>query len=87
MVKGVTSNGFEFEVDERLLDDMELIDDIAEVETDGTKVSKIVLTVLGKEQRKRLYDHIRKDGHVSAQEVIQTVFDIIGQLGPEGKNL
>ena len=87
MVKGITSSGFEYEVDERVTDDMELIDNIAEIETDGTKMSKVVLTVLGKEQRKRLYDHVRTDdGFVSAQEVLKTIFEIIGKIEPDGKN-
>ena len=65
MVKGKTSTGFEFEIDEQKLDDMEFMDALAEVDENPLKFSKVMKMMLGEEQRQRLYDHLRnEDGRV-----------------------
>ena len=50
MVKGTTSAGFEFELDEKVLDNMELVDAVAESEENPTAVSQVCLLLLGKAQ-------------------------------------
>ncbi len=45
------------------------------------------LLLLGKEQRKRLYDHIREeDGKVPPQKMGEEIADIIRGYGEQGKN-
>ena len=87
MKKGKLENGFEYEVDEKLLDDMELLDALAEAEENPLKISVVSRKVLGTEQRKRLYDHIRReDGTVPVEEASQAIVDILESMGEEGKN-
>ncbi len=88
MKKGTLKNGFEFEVDEKVLDDMEYIDLLAEAD-DGNPLlfSKATLILLGKDQRKRLYDSIRtEDGRVPPEVFSEVFYELIEALGEEGKN-
>ena len=87
-MKGKLKNGFEFDIDEKALDNMELIDAMAEAqEDDPGKFSKATLLLLGKEERKRLYDHLRADdGRVPIQSVADSFVEIFQALGDQGKN-
>ena len=75
-------------MDENALDNMELIDAMAEAQSDNPAMfSKAVVLLLGKDQRDRLYDHIRKDdGRVSIEEVTNAFVEIFETLGESGKN-
>lgn len=87
MLTGTLKNGFEFEIEENALDNMELVDAMAEAqEDDPTKFSKAVLILLGKEQRDRLYDHVRKDGRVAISDVTEAFVEIFQAIGEQGKN-
>ena len=87
MKKGKLENGFEYEVNEDVLDDMELLDAMAEAEEDPLKISVISKKVLGTGQRKRLYDHLRRqDGTVPVEDASQAIVDILMDLGEDGKN-
>lgn len=87
MVKGTTSAGFEFELDEKVLDNMELVDAVAESEENPTAVSQVCLLLLGKAQRRRLYDHLRTpDGRVPVEQVTASVVEIFNVCGRPGKN-
>ena len=86
MLKGKTTSGFEYEVSDAQLDNMELVDALAELtDNNALAVSKVTTQLLGKEQKKRLYDHVRKDGIVSAQKVSDEILQIL-QSKPESKN-
>ena len=87
MLTGTLKNGFEYEIDEGALDNMELIDAMAEAqEDDPTNCSKAVVILLGKEQRDRLYDHVRKDGRVAISDVTEAFVEIFQDIGDQGKN-
>ena len=87
MKKGKLENGFEYEVDENVLDDMELVDALAEAEENPLKISIVSKKVLGDDQRKKLYDHLRrKDGTVPVEDAAQAVVDILMDMGDDGKN-
>lgn len=87
MKKGKTQSGFKFEVDERVMDDMELIDALAEAQgEDPTQISVVVTKIFGKEQKKKLYDHLREDGYVSAKKVADTITEVFTIMGEDGKN-
>ena len=87
MITGVTPKGFEFTVDEAVYDDIELLDAIYEYEAgDAFKFSEISLKILGKEQRKKLYDLLRdENGRVSIDAARDEIMAIIESSG-EGKN-
>ena len=88
MKKGKTENGFNYEIDEKVLDDMELIDAMAASQGDDpTQISTVVLKIFGPDQRTKLYDHVRtEDGRVPITEVANIITEIINSIGEDGKN-
>ena len=79
--------GFEADIDEAVLDDFELFDAIAAVE-DGhiLRLPFVVDKILGKEQKKALYDYFRgEDGRVPSQQVSEAIADLLQQV-PTIKN-
>lgn len=85
MVKGVTRSGFEFEVDEKCVD-MELLDTIAEMDENPALIGKILKLMLGNEQKKALYEHLRgEDGRVPLQGGVEAIIDIFNAF-KDGKN-
>ncbi len=88
MKKGKTKNGFSYAIDENVLDDMELIDAMAEAQgNDPTQISVVVKKIFGTEQRAKLYDHIRtEDGRVPVNDVADMITEIIESIGDDGKN-
>jgi len=86
MITGTTPRGFEFEIDPKVLDDMELLDALAETETNPLRISEVSLKVLGKEQRKKMYDNIRtEDGRVPIDAATEELMFIFNS-SEEGKN-
>lgn len=90
IVKGKTPAGFEFEVDTIVIHDMEVIDALAEMAENPLLISKASLKILGREQRAKLYDHIRdKDGRVSDEtfsDEFTFIMEKIGEAGEDEKN-
>lgn len=88
MLKIELSNGFKFDFDETVLDNMELVDALAECEDNELAITKVCTLILGKEGKKKLYEHLRKeDGRVPVQDVIDTIKEIFEtQSGEDGKN-
>lgn len=79
MISGVTKNGFAFEITDERVDNMELIDALADID-DGNllAVSKVLTLLLGPEQKKKMYDFVRtEDGIVSAQTVSEMIVEIL----------
>lgn len=86
--KGVTASGFEFEIDDAVINDMELIDAIADSMDDNPLAfSKVCAKLLGSEQRKKLYDHVRENGRVPLEKISTEITDIFNSFGDNGKNL
>ena len=81
MIKGKTKTGFEFEIEEKKLDNMELIDAIAESIENPVKMSNVILLLLGKEGKKKLYDFFRNDdGCVPIEPVNTAVAEIFDSV-------
>ena len=94
MKRGTTESGFAFEFDELVLDDMRFVDALAEiVDPDVSDVltlsatTKLATMLLGKEQKKRLYDHIgaKHSGRVPVTELSAEVFEIIRANGKDAE--
>lgn len=87
-MKGKTDSGFDFDVEKEVFDDMELLDALVEADSGSLMaVSKVAQKVLGTEQKKRLYDHLRQEnGRVPVQMVSDEIANIMKLLGEEGKN-
>lgn len=76
MLKGKTESGFEFEIDERLLDDYELVELLAETEENPLVISKVLTKLLG-DQKKTLIEHVREeDGVVPASKMMEELEEI-----------
>lgn len=87
MYIGKTQSGFEFEIAEDTLNNMELVDAIAEVDDNPLAISNVVRLLLGKEDRKRLYDHIRTEhGNVPVEAMSTELTQIFEACGDAGKN-
>lgn len=62
MVKGKTKSGFKYEIPDEAMNDMELLDILTSVsEGEIQEMTKAADKLLGKEQRLKLYEHIRTD--------------------------
>lgn len=88
MVKCKTSTGFVIELDKNVMNNMELVDALAEAENDNpVALSKACLLLLGKDKRQKLYDHLRQeDGRVPVDAVGAALTDIFKAFGDAGKN-
>jgi hypothetical protein len=87
MINGVTKSGFHFSVDENSMNDMELVDILADDSIDESfRMSHVVKKLLPGSQRKALYDHVRVNGRVPVDAVIAEVEEIFTALGQAGKN-
>lgn len=90
IVKGKTPHGFKFEIDSDVIRDMEIIDALAELDTNPLSISFASRKILGADQRKKLYDAIRtEDGRVPEDifaEEFTFIIQAIGSAGEEAKN-
>jgi len=84
--KGVTKSGFEFSINEENID-MELMDDLADAEENNALIGRIIMRMLGKEQKKRFYDFIRtENGKVPIDKASEGMIDFFEAI-KAGKNL
>ena len=83
MIEGVTKSGFKFAYDEKLMDDFEIVDAIADIISEEPSrllsgLSTFVGKILGGVGKKELYDHIRtEDGRVPVAAVEAEVMEIL----------
>lgn len=80
--------GCAVEVDDEAMDNMELIEAIAETKSDSAAgLSKVLTIILGAEQKKKLYDDLRNDkGRVPVAAVSDAIIKIMNSFGSKGKN-
>ena len=71
MITAKTESGFSIELEESALDNMEVLDALSDLdEGNPLAMSRLVVKLLGKDGKKRLYDHLRtEDGRVPASAV------------------
>lgn len=83
-----TKSGFSCDVDPDVLNDMELVDDLADVQAGKMlAISSVCLKILGKDNRARLYDHVRNGaGRVPPDKVDAELGEILKGMGQPGKN-
>jgi len=86
MINGKTTSGFEYTLDPDKLNDYELLEKIGEMEENPFTLTSIVNMVLGKEQAKKLKDHIRSEnGTVPIEKMTAEITEIFNTQ-PEIKN-
>ena len=87
MIKGKTKSGFEYEISKDVVNDYELVENLAELEENPLLLGKIVNQILGKEQTARLKDHVRNEkGIVPTDKMTQEIIEIFKNSGEETKN-
>lgn len=76
MLEGKTKSGFKFKIDERVLNDYELLELLAETEENPLLVTKVLTKLLG-DRKQDLIDHVReKDGVVPADKMMKELEEI-----------
>ncbi len=86
MIKGKIASGFEYEIEDHKLNNMELLDAIVDMEDNPLGITKVVNLLLGAEQKKALYDHLREQkGNVPIDAVSNAVVEIFTS-SQQGKN-
>ena len=85
MLRGTTKSGFEFAIDEEILDDYDFLELLCQIDEGETSLTvKMVDTLLGKEQKERLKEHVRTtSGRASAKRLLEEV----GEIFDATKNL
>lgn len=87
MIEGKTKSGFEFKLDEEVLNDYELLEALLKVDAgDGSAIVDAINRMLDETQRKALKNHLRNEkGRVGAREMIVEVAEIM-KASKDGKN-
>lgn len=86
MIKGKTKSGFSYELDKERLNNYELLEAIEELEENPLVLSRVVNLLLGKEQTKKLKDHLRtQNGIVPTEKMSEEITEIFQNQG-ETKN-
>ena len=82
------SDGFTLELADDIMNNMELVDALAEMtnDSDVLTVSKVSRLILGHDNRKLLYNHLRtEDGRVPVEKVSAAIKEIFAAY-KDGKN-
>ena len=74
------SCGFEWDVNPKNLDDMELYDDLMALDDKRPNVKPVLQRVLGEDGQQALYETCREDGRVRASLVNEALLEIFAQL-------
>lgn len=86
MINGKTKSGFKYKISDGAMNDMELLDILTAI--DGGEIQMMTQAadkLLGQEQRKSLYDHIRTDeGRVPIDRFEEEIGEIFAN--PKLKN-
>lgn len=82
MLKGTTTSGFVFEVDEGVNDDMELLENLIRLDKQDITVLPDVMDSLLGDKKADLYEHCRREnGRVSATAVMAEIKEIFENAG------
>ena len=82
MIKGKTKSGFSYELDKERLNNYELLEAIEELEENPLVLSRVVNLLLGKEQTKKLKNHLRtENGIVPTEKMSEEITEIFQNQG------
>lgn len=81
-------SGLELLMKDSVMDDMELLDDLVAMdEGNGYAMSRVLnRMLLDPEEKRKLYDHLRKGGVTKVSDVAKAMREIFEKLGDAGKN-
>jgi phage protein len=78
MIKGITKSGFKFEISDKALDDFELLELMADVDSNALLVPKIFEKLLGTKQKENLIEFMKKrDGYASTEKMSKILEEIL----------
>ena len=78
MITGKTKSGFSYEISEARLKNYELVELLADVDTNPFLLPKLVKVMLGEELANKLKDHVRdEEGLVDLEKINQGYLDYI----------
>jgi len=76
-----TATGFVCEIEEEAIDDIELLENLSRLDRGEVAcLPDAVRQLLGEEQRKALYEHLRVNGRVSVKAVAEALGEIFAGL-------
>lgn len=77
MLKGTTKSGFKFEIEDKRLNNYELLEAIGEVEESPLALPRVIKLLLGDNKAKALKNHVRDDeGFVSSEKLSAEIMEI-----------
>lgn len=85
-IKGKTKAGFAFSIDPEAMNDMEFLENLADVEENPAKLPKLITALLGKEQKRALYDHYRDENGRVPVDAVSSAFVEMLKSSSHGKN-
>ncbi len=79
MITGKTKSGFEYSIEDSALDNFELIEEFAKADAgDAIAFIRAIEMLLGKEQKERLYNHLRTEkGNVPIKKFKDELSEIL----------
>lgn len=88
MICGKTDSGFEFTLEEEVLDNYELLETLAEIDKGNYgKLTEMTTLLLGEEQKDSLKEHVRNDkGKISIKKMMDEISEIFKSAKETGKN-
>lgn len=85
-IKGTTSSGFTFEISKERMSNYELVEAIAEVDTNPLVLPKLIKLLLG-DQAEELKNHVRDENGIVPLEKMNDVIKEIFESQSKVKNL
>ena len=82
MIKGKTKSGFQFEIKDEDLTNYDLLEVMAEVDTNQLLLPRLLKLLLGEDQKRALIDHIRDE---SGRVPLDTLSEVVAEIFATGE--
>lgn len=90
LIKGKTTSGFEFTIDDRVMRDLKFVRAVREWQKNNFAQIDVLERMLGADGEKKLEEHLAdKDGYVDshkAAEEMNEIFEIVAAQSDKAKN-
>lgn len=87
MRRGKTESGFEFEIDEKKLNDMRFMELLRKAQADSLVFPEVLERMLGEDQKEKLYEHLEdENGYVPIDATVDIITEIMTLAGEDTKN-
>ncbi|EGS31201.1 hypothetical protein HMPREF9130_1240 [Peptoniphilus sp. oral taxon 375 str. F0436] len=84
VIVGKTKSGFAYTIPKAALNNFELLDYFADLDENPFLLPKLIKILLGEDQKKALYDHVRiEDGTVPMDKIeaeLSEIFELTGDI-------